>query len=130
MKKLMSLLAMAGLFMISYTANAQEEAPVWQEMEAFHTVMSQTWHPIEEGNYAPIRERSAEMMAAAEAWKKSEIPAQFKEVKDIKKKLKELAAETKELNGEITKGITDEELKEEMAEMHDLFHDIVGLCKE
>jgi hypothetical protein len=41
-----------------------------------------------------------------------------------------LAAETKELNGEITKGITDEELKEEMAEMHDLFHDIVGLCKE
>ena len=129
MKKLFAVLAGVGLFFSSNTANAQDE-PEWKEMEAFHQVMSQTWHPIEEGNYAPIRERSAEMMAAAEAWKKSEIPAQFKAVKDIKKKLKELATETKELNKEIAKGITDEELKEEMAEMHDLFHDIVGLCKE
>lgn len=129
MKKLLSVFAIGGMLFFGKTANAQEET-TWKEMEAFHEVMSQTWHPIEEGNYAPIRERSGEMADVAAAWKKSEIPAQYKAVKDIKKKLKELASETKELNKEIAKGIPDEEIKEEMAELHDLFHDIVGLCKE
>jgi peptidoglycan hydrolase CwlO-like protein len=128
MKKLMSLLVV-GLVLLAQNAFAQDNQS-WQEEEAFHTVMSQTWHPIEEGNYAPIRERSAELADVAAAWKKSEIPSGFTAVKDIKKKLKELAAETKELNKEIAKGCTDEEIKEEMEELHELFHDIVGLCKE
>ena len=109
---------------------AQEEDASWPEMDAFHTVMSQTWHPVEEGNYQPIKDRADELANAAEAWKKSAVPTQFAAQKDIKKKLKELAKETKELAKEIKKGCSDEEIKEDLKELHDLFHDIVGLCRD
>ncbi len=134
MKKLIYAISVAGLFGFANIAQAQEKEPetatVWQEMEAFHTVMSQTWHPLEEGNYAPIRERSGEMAEVAAAWKKSKIPAEYAAQKDIKKNLKELAEETAELDKEIKAGCTDEEIKEDLQELHDLFHTIVGLCKE
>ena len=120
---------LSAFLIFSFFANAQETS-TWPEMDAFHDVMSQTWHPIEEGNYEPIHARSNELAEAAAAWKKSDIPGEYKAVKDIKKKLKELATETKELNKEITKGCSDEEIKEDMEELHELFHDIVGLCKE
>ena len=67
-------------------AIAQNKAE-WKELKDFHTVMSQTFHPAEEGNLKPIRERSAEMVKAAEAWKKSAIPADYKNVKDIQETL-------------------------------------------
>ena len=134
MKKLFFAISVAGLFGFANIAQAPENAPetatVWQEMEAFHTVMSETWHPVEEGNYAPIRERSGEMAEVAAAWKKSKIPAEYAAQKDIKKNLKELAEETAELNKEIKAGISDEEIKEELHELHEIFHTIVGLCKE
>ncbi len=129
MKRLFSFSALVA-FMISTTAFAQEEQAGWQEMDDFHTVMSQTWHPVEEGNYQPIKERADELAKLAEAWKNSEIPSQYAAQKDIKKKLKELAKETKELAKEIKKGCSDEEIKEELKELHDLFHDIVGLCSD
>ena len=116
-------------FLPIVTLNGQD-IPVWPEMDAFHTVMSQTWHPVEEGNYQPIKERADELATAAENWKKSDIPSQYAAQKDIKKKLKDLAKETKELAKEIKGGCSDEEIKEELAELHDLFHDIVGLCRD
>jgi len=128
MKKLMSLLVV-GFVLIAQNTFAQEKA-TWAEEEAFHTVMSQTWHPIENGNYAPIRERSGELADAAAAWKKADIPAEMKSAKDIEKNLKKLAKETKELDKEIKKGCSDEEIKAEMKELHDIFHTIVGLCSE
>lgn len=129
MKKKLSLLTLA-LFAIGSFAFAQEEEAAWPEMDAFHTVMSQTWHPIEKGNFDPIKERVDELAAAAAAWSKSDIPAKYAEKKDIKKKLKTLAKETKELAKELKKGMSDEELKEEMSELHDIFHDIVGMCND
>lgn len=129
MKKLL-LISTLFTFLFSTSAFAQEEKAGWQEMDDFHTVMSQTWHPVEEGNYQPIKERADELSEAAEAWKKSEIPAQYAAQKDLKKKLKELAKETRELAKEIEKGCSDDEIKEELKELHDLFHDIVGLCRD
>ena len=49
----------------------------WPEIKAFHKVMSQTFHPSEEWNLQPIKERSAEMAEKANALKMSKIPAQF-----------------------------------------------------
>jgi len=129
MKNVIRLFSLTAILLFAGNVFAQDE-PSWPEMENFHTIMSQTWHPIESGNFEPIRTRSAELAEAAAAWKKTAIPTEFKAVKDIKKLLKELASETKELNKEIVKGISDEEIKKEMAELHDIFHKIVGLCKE
>ena len=100
----------------------------WKEKDEFHKVMAQTFHPAEEGNYAPIKERSKEMYEKALAWQKSAIPAGI-DKKKTKKVLKKLVKETKELDNEIKAGATDAKIKEELTELHDLFHEIVGLCK-
>jgi hypothetical protein len=68
------------------TASGQGR-PEWKELSAFHTVMSQTFHPAEEGDFKPIRERSGEMGEKAKAWKASAIPAEYKDVKGIETSL-------------------------------------------
>ena len=91
--------------------------------------MSQTFHPVEEGNYKPIRERSGEMVEKAIAWQKSSILADFKNVKGINKNLKKLVKESQKLDKEIKANAIDEEIKVDLTALHDLFHNVVGLCK-
>ena len=109
-------------------AIAQNKAE-WKELKDFHTVMSQTFHPAEEGNLKPIRERSAEMVKAAEAWKKSDIPADYKNVKDIQETLNKLVDGSKNLDKQIKAKASDEEIKKSITALHDVFHTIVGLCR-
>jgi hypothetical protein len=109
-------------------ANAQNKA-TWKELKDFHTVMSQTFHPAEEGNLKPIRERSAEMVKAAEAWKKSTIPADYKNVKDIQETLSKLVDGSKNLDKQVNAKASDAELKTSITALHDVFHTIVGLCR-
>jgi hypothetical protein len=100
----------------------------WKEKDDFHKVMAQTFHPLEEGNYAPIKERSQEMYDKAVAWQKSSIPVGINK-KKTKKILKKLVKETKALNDKIKAGTTDEIIKADLTKLHDIFHEIVGLCK-
>ena len=75
------ILALLLLF-ASITAFAQNKTE-WKELSAFHGVMSQTFHPAEEGDLKPIRERSGELVEKAKAWKASAIPADYTDVKGI-----------------------------------------------
>jgi ATP-dependent Clp protease ATP-binding subunit ClpC len=56
--------------------------------------MSKTFHPSEEGNLQPIKERSAEMAEKANALKMAKIPAQFNK-KEIVASVNKLAKEQK-----------------------------------
>jgi len=99
------------LFLVAVT-NAQTKVD-WKEKSDFHTVMSQTFHPVEEGNYQPIKERSAEIVEKANAWLASPIPADFKQIKGIKKNLEKLAKGSEALHNNIKSGYTDEKIKTE-----------------
>lgn len=120
------ILIVIALFISNF---AFSQAPAeWKEKDEFHKVMAQTFHPVEEGNYNPIRERSNEMYQKAVAWQKSTIPAGYNK-KKISKTLKKLVKESKELDKKIKAGTTDAEIKKDLTELHDIFHEIVGLCK-
>lgn len=127
--KLKSVLAVAVLFFVASIVTAQEKVE-WKEMSDFHKVMSQTFHPVEEGNYQPIRERSAEMAEKATAWQKAAIPADFTNVKGIKKNLKKLVKNSTNLDKKIKAGCTDNEILADLIALHDIFHNIVGLCTD
>ena len=100
----------------------------WAEKDSFHRVMAQTFHPMEEGNYKPIRERISEMVTKAVAWQNSAMPEGLN-TKKVKKTLKKLVEESKELEEKIKKNCSDADIKEDLTELHDIFHSIVGLCK-
>jgi superoxide dismutase len=103
------------------------EKNAWKELNEFHMVMSQTFHPIEENNFTPIKERSGEMLAKAIALKNSKIPTSFNTT-EIKKAIDELVTGATELHKINTKKVKDEVLKEKMEKLHDKFHEIQGLC--
>ena len=126
---LKSVFAFAFILFISGIATAQNKTE-WKEMVEFHKVMSQTFHPAEEGNFLPIRERSGEMFEKAIAWKTSIIPAEYSNVKGIKKNLKQLVKKSSELDRKIKANSSDEVILADLTVLHDVFHNIVGLCTD
>ena len=110
-------------------ASAQSKFDAWPQLKEFHKVMSQTFHPVEEGNYEPIKTRIGEMVEKANALVTNPIPAEFNN-KKVKKACVKLAKDSKKLQAKITAGATDEEIKTSLSALHDVFHTIVGLCSD
>ena len=100
----------------------------WKESNEFHTVMAATFHPAEDGNFKPVRERSAELVTKATAWMNSTPPAEMSKP-EIKENLKKLVAQATEVNTLVEKKATDAELKKQLSTLHDTFHTIIGLCR-
>lgn len=126
MKKILSVIIVLAALFVCKSTIAQEKAK-WPEKDAFHKVMSETFHPAEEGKLEPIRKRSQEMVDAAIAWKNSTAPAGY-EMDKIKKDLKKLVKGARELNKGIQKNASDNDVKEDLTELHDLFHQITEKC--
>ena len=101
----------------------------WPELKSFHSVMAQTFHPSEEGNLKPIRERSSEMHAKAVTLRDSKKPAEF-DTPEIKAATVELVEKSKALDDLVKKNGSDEEVTALLSSAHDTFHKIVGLCKK
>ncbi len=122
-------LAFAGFFAAS-TASAQtvKKAP-WKEMHDFHEVMSTSFHPAEEGNLAPLREKSALLVERAIAWQKSAVPAGYIP-KTTSEVLKRLVKQCKKVNKAVKKGKSDAVLTAEITTAHDVFHEIMEKCRE
>ena len=68
---------------------AQDKKTSWPEMKNFHSIMAATFHPAEEGNLAPVKAKADSLFMAAQAWQKSPIPSNYKEV-ETKAALKKL----------------------------------------
>jgi superoxide dismutase len=101
----------------------------WAEMKAFHKVMSETFHPSEEGNLEPIRTRSGEMVEKALALPDSKKPAEFN-TPNINTSTKALIAQAKTVHKLVKQKADDKTVTEALNKAHDVFHTIVGLCRD
>ncbi len=104
------------------------ERETWKELNAFHEVMAQTFHPSEKGDLAPIRARSGEFLEKAKALQAGKIPASF-DTPEIHKSIDALVKGAGELNDMIRKRASDAAVTKKLADLHDVFHTIVGLCR-
>jgi hypothetical protein len=111
---------------LNLTVQAQTKVE-WPERTAFHSVMSTTFHPAEDGNLEPIKKRSGEMVQKAKEWKESTPPKEF-DKPVIKKKLKQLYKESKALDKMIQKKASDAKIKAALTKLHDRFHEIAEAC--
>ena len=115
---------------IANQAHAQSIFDKWTDLKTFHGVMSQTFHPAEEGNLEPIKKRSGEMSEKATALAKSTIPAEFNTPK-IQAAVKKLQKGSKALDKMVkNKKTSDADITKSLSDLHDVFHQIVGLCKD
>jgi superoxide dismutase len=78
----------------NYKAVTKGKFDDWQELKDFHKVMSQTFHPSEEGNLQPIKTRSKEMVEKANLLAKSTIPVEFNK-KEVVATVQKLAIDSK-----------------------------------
>ena len=119
------LFSLIAVFVISgfNSLNAQKKG-AWNEMEAFHKVMSATFHPAEEGKLESIRTRSQEMLDKATAWKKSTPPEGYN-TKEVKPLLKDLVKGSKKLNNMVKGNASDKEITDKLTALHDVFHELM-----
>lgn len=122
-KYLFAFLLMLGLTQV---VSAQKKTG-WDELDAYHTVMAQTFHPAEEGNLKPLRERSTELAEKAKALKTSAIPTQYQ--KDgVKGTIKLLAKESKAIDKFVKTKPSDADLTKSITALHDRFHQVMEEC--
>ncbi len=107
----------------------QTKKPTWPEMKSFHTIMAGTFHPAEEGNFAPLKEKAEDLFNAAKTWQKSPIPEGFKQ-EETTKALKELVVRCAAVKKGVEANETNETLLRLITEAHDGFHTIVGECRK
>ena len=125
MKKIACLL-LAVLVLVT-AVNAQSKK--WKEMDEFHTIMSETYHPAEEGKLEPIKSRSQEMVDKAMAWVRSTAPEGY-DKRSVNISLKELLRGAKELNGLVKANASDKEITDKLSKLHDVFHTIMEKCEK
>lgn len=121
-----TILLLASMIMMLF-AFAQKNS--WKEMDDFHAVMSKTFHPAEEKNLAPLKEKATALVMAAKLWQSSPIPQGYK-AKETKSTLKKLVKNCKTVEKAVNKGETDAELIEKITKAHDTFHTIVEKCRD
>lgn len=121
-------LTVMAVLIFANIAISQSVSEKWPAIKAFHSVMSQTFHPAEEGNLAPIKARSQEMVEKAQALLTAEIPAEFKTT-TIMNAAERIQVQSKALHKMVKANASDAEITAKLTTLHDVFHEIVGLCK-
>ncbi|MBG6187364.1 hypothetical protein [Flavobacterium sp. CAN_S2] len=128
MKHLKTFLVLAFI-VVANSVSAQSTFDKWPAIKEFHEVMSQTFHPAEEGNLAPIKARSEEMMNKAAMLLKSDIPTEFR-TDAILASAERLQLKSKALHKLVKSNGTDTAIVKSITDLHDTFHEIVGLCSD
>lgn len=118
-------IAVASLAMSCGAAKEESAAAdEWKEMDDFHLVMAEVYHPLKDsGNLAPIKTMAGELAASAEAWAKAEVPAKM-DNDEVKGLIEKLQGGTSDLASRVTNGASDDEISAQLTELHEMFHHI------
>jgi hypothetical protein len=128
MNKKIKLLSLA-LLATCTVAFAQTAKPSWAQLKTFHSFMSSTFHPVEDGDFAPLKAKADSLLIAAKLWQASAIPADFKTV-ETKAALAKLVNKCQALQKAVASKQPDDKLKILITEAHDVFHTITGECRK
>lgn len=99
----------------------------WAEMDAFHMVMAEAYHPYKDStNLAPAKELAAEMALEAEKWTNAVLPEKVN-TDEMKAQLNQLKTDTQSLADKIKGGATDQEIGATLQALHESFHGIMEM---
>ena len=107
--------------------SAQAKKEKWPQINAYHEVMSKTFHPAEEGNLEPIKKDAQLLLEKADAITEESIPADLRSPK-LLETLVVLKRETKKVNDLVQEKAPDATIMKVLSYLHDVFHEIVGMC--
>jgi hypothetical protein len=95
----------------------------WKEMDAFHMVMAEAFHPYKDSaDLAPAKQIASEMASAAKEWKSSDKPEGI-DADKFDEKLERLTTLSDEF-ANLVKSESDEVIAGKLTGLHDLFHEL------
>jgi hypothetical protein len=128
MKKI-NLLLLALVVLVGTSFGQGAKKAEWAEMKAFHSLMAATFHPAEEGNLVPLKEKAGDLYKASKNWYAAEIPADFK-AEETKAALEKLMIKCSDLWAAVSEKKDDKDITTMITEAHDLFHKVAGECRK
>ncbi|MCC6773866.1 MAG: hypothetical protein IT360_21955 [Gemmatimonadaceae bacterium] len=107
----------------------QHEKSPWKEMDVFHATLGTSFHPVEKGDFAPLKANAESLAAKARSWNTSTAPAACA-TPAMKESVAWLATNSAALAAKVKSGAADSELKAAITAIHDRFEVAEKGCAE
>ena len=120
------------MFMLSCSSKRSEQSAgaagdpdAWPEMESYHMVMAEAYHPYKDSkNLEPIKSLAENLARESEKWASAPLPDKMN-TDDVKAKLENLKTNSRKLADLIKSGAGDEQIGVALSALHDRFHEII-----
>lgn len=95
----------------------------WKEMDDFHMLMAETFHPyMDSANLEPAKLHASSLLRAADEWAAAPLPDRMNN-QQVKTTLQKLQAEAATLAESV--GVADDQLiAAQLTQLHDTFHEL------
>jgi hypothetical protein len=101
------------------------DADEWAEMDTFHLLMAEVFHPYQDSaNLEPVKRLADELVQQSDQWTKAPLPATVNN-DEVKAQLNQLQSDTRSLSELIQRGASDEEIGTSLRHLHSSFHSIM-----
>src|SRR5688500_17202936 len=108
-----------------YSQSSEVSEDDWKEMDDFHMVMAESFHPYKDSaNLEPAKQNASALAASAEKWVAAPLPAKFEGDDEIKFKLNQLHQDALSFVETVNSG-DDKAIGESLTKLHDLFHELL-----
>ncbi len=106
-------------------SGSEADSDEWPEMDSFHMIMSDAYHPFKDSaNLEPAKRLAEEMALEAVRWQESSLPAKV-DNSDMKDQLEKLKMESRTFADQVKANVSDTELGNSLTNLHESFHKIM-----
>ncbi len=119
-------LLMALLFACGKKESGDNESTdEWPEMDSFHMIIADAYHPFKDSaNLAPAKKLAEEMAWEAVRWQEATLPKKV-DNDDMKQQLEKLRTESRAFADQVKSNVSDTELGNSLTALHESFHKVM-----
>ena len=101
----------------------------WKELDAFHTLLAGTWHPVEKSkDFKPIRMQAADLADAAQALNAAKAPKQC-DGKSVRDARAAISLGTRTLANQVVRKASDADVRKALQAIHTRFESVETKCR-
>ncbi len=126
MKRIVYLMLFAVVILSCQSKSGDStDSTTWQEMDAFHMVMAEAYHPYKDSsNLEPARREADALAALALEWSKAPMPKKM-DTPAMRASLDQLSTESQALAAQFKSGADDTTTGAALTALHEHFHSIM-----
>jgi hypothetical protein len=107
------------------SATTSQSLDEWKDMDSFHMIMAEAFHPYKDSsNLEPVRKLAEEMATEASKWADASLPEKVNN-ENVKQQLQKLKTDTRALSDLIKSGGDENSIGASLNSLHDNFHKIM-----